>query len=86
MYEKCPHEGDNQDLEITIFEEGKSVKIMADPESFASPDPNMFLTVTDNINTNANHYLDKDMFVLHDVIYVTDDEHPTKPQIYLAPQ
>ena len=86
MYEKCPHEGDDQDKEITIFEEGESIKVTADPESFIPPDLNMILTVTDNTCTNANHYLNKDMFVLHDVTYVIDDEHPDKHQIYLTQQ
>ena len=45
----------------------------------------MILTVTDSASTNASH-LNKDLFVLHDVVYVIDDEHPTKPQIYFSPQ
>ena len=86
MYEKCPHKEDDQDQVITIFDEGESIKITANPESFTPPDPNMILTVTDNTSTDANHYLDKDMFVLLGVVYVIDDEHLTKPQIYLSPQ
>ena len=46
----------------------------------------MILSVTDNTNTNTNHYLNKDTFILHDVTRIIDDEHPIKPQIYLTPQ
>ena len=51
-----------------------------------APDLNMILTMTDNTSANANHYLNKDTFILCDVTYVVDDEHPIKPQIYLTPQ
>ena len=44
-----------------------------------SPDPNIIHMVTDNANPNASQYLNKDTFVLHDVTYVIDDEHPTRP-------
>ena len=70
---------------ITIFDKGESIKIAADPRSFAPPDPNMILTVTDSACTDASH-LSKDTFVLHDVTYVIDDEYSTKPQICLSPQ
>ena len=70
---------------ITIFDEGDSIKITAHPRPFAPLDSNMILTVTDSPSTNASH-LSKDMFVLHDVIYMIDNEYPTKPQIYLSPQ
>ena len=73
MYEKCLHEEDDQDQLITIFDEGESIKIIADPKSFVSPDLNMILTVTDNPSSNASQCLNKDMFVLHDVTYVIDD-------------
>ena len=72
---KCPCEEDNQDQLITIFDNGESIKITADPKSFVPLDLNMILTVTDNDSTNASHYLDRDMFVLHNVTYVIDDEH-----------
>ena len=79
LYEKWPCEEDNQDQEITIFEEGESIEVTTDPESFMTPDPNMILTVTDNTSANENHYLNKDTFVLNDATYVIDDEHPIKP-------
>ena len=85
LYEKCPPKEDNQDQVRTIFDKGESIKITADPKSFAPPDPNMILTVTDSATTNASH-LDKDMFVLHDVTYVIDNEHLAEPQIYLPPK
>ena len=69
LYEKCPCEEDNQDQMITIIDEGESIKVIADQESFAPPDLNRILTVTDNINTNASQYLNKDTFVLHDVTW-----------------
>ena len=43
LYEKCPCEEDNQDEVITIFNEGKSIKITADPRSFIPLDQNMIL-------------------------------------------
>ena len=46
----------------------------------------MINTVTDNANSNASHYFKKETFVLHDVMYVIDDEHPTEPQITLSQQ
>ena len=73
-----PTWGHNQDQEITIFDKGESIKITVDPESFTPRDLNMILTLTVNTSTNTNHYLDKDTFILHDVTYVIDDEHPTK--------
>ena len=30
LYNKCPHEEDNQDQAITNFDEGESIKITAD--------------------------------------------------------
>ena len=86
MYEKCPCEEDDQDQEITIFDEGESIEVTANPESFTPPDPNMILSVTNKTSANANYYLDKDTFVLDDVIYIIDDRHLIKPQIYLLPQ
>ena len=86
MYEKCPHEEDNQDQEMTIFDGGESIEVPVNPESFAPPDPNMILSVTNETSANANYYLDKDTFVKDDVTYVIDDGHPIKPQIYLMPQ
>ena len=56
-----------------------------DPESFTPPDLNMILTVTDKTSGNANHYLNKDTFLMNDVTYVIDDGHPIKSQIYLRP-
>ena len=75
LYEKCPCEEDDQDQVITIFDKGESIKVTVDQESFAPPDPNMILTVTDNTRTVANYYINKDTFALHDVTYVIDDEH-----------
>ena len=70
---------------ITTFDKDESIKITVDPRSFMPPDPNMILTVTDSASSNASH-IKKDMFVLHDVTYVIDDDYPTKPKIYLSPQ
>ena len=86
LYEKSPCQEDDKDHKIIIFDEGESIKITADPEPSTTPDLDMIHTVTDNTSANANHYLDKDTFVLNGVIYVIDDEHPIKPQIYLMPQ
>ena len=86
MNERCPCEEDDQDHEITIFDEGESIKVAANPESFTPPDSNMILSVTNEASANANHDLDKNTFVLDDITYVIDDRHPIKPQIYLMPQ
>ena len=86
MYEKCPYEGDDQDEEIAIFDEGEYIKITVDPESVMPPDLNMILMVNNSASTNALHYLDEDTFVLHDVTYVIVDEYKIKPQIYLTSQ
>ena len=56
LYEKCPHDEDDQDQEITIFDKGESIEVTADPESFTPPDLNIIPTVTDNTTANANHY------------------------------
>ena len=85
LYEECPNEKDNQDQEITIFDEGESIEATQDAESFTPSDPNMILTVTDNTSANINHCLDRDMFVLNDVTYVIDNGHPVKSQTYLTP-
>ena len=85
LYENYQYEEDDQDQEITIFDDGESVEVTADPESFTPPDLNMIPTVTNNTSANANHCLDRDTFVLNDVTYVIDDGHPIKPQIYLMP-
>ena len=86
MYEQWQSEGDDQDQSITIFDQAECIKITADLKSFTPPDPNIILTVTDNLSSNTSQYLDKDTFVLHDITYVIDDESLTKPQIYLSPQ
>ena len=86
LYEKCPYEKDDQDHEKTIFDKGESIKVAVNPESFAPPDLNIILSVTNEASANANHDLDKDTYVLDDVTYVIDDGHPIKPQIYLIPQ
>ena len=85
MYEKCPCEEDDQNQAITIFDEDESIKITVDPRYFTPPGPNMILHVTDSVSTNASH-LSKDTFILHDVAYIINDEHPTKPLIYFLPQ
>ena len=46
----------------------------------------MIFFVTNKTSANANHYLDKDTFVLNNVPYLIDNGHPIKPQIYLMPQ
>ena len=79
MHEKCQHEEDNQGHEITIFDEAESIKVAVNPESFAPPDLNMILYVTNEASANANHDLSKDTFVLDDVTYVIDERHPIKP-------
>ena len=86
MYEKCPHQEDDQDQEITILDVEESIEVAVNPESFAPPHLNMILSVTNKTSVNANYYLNKDTFVLDDVSYVVDDKHPIKPQIYLIPQ
>ena len=86
LYEKCPNEEDKQTKEVTIFDEGESVKITVDPDSFLPPDPNMILSITNNSSVNEGDNIDKDTFVLDDITYVKDDGHPGKPQIYLTPQ
>ena len=86
LYEKCPHEEDDWDQEITIFDEGQSIEIVANPECFAPPDPNMILSVTNKTSANANYYLNKDTFVSDDVTCIMDDGCPIKPQIYLMLQ
>ena len=35
LYEKCPCEEDDQDQEITIFDEGESIEVTVNPESFS---------------------------------------------------
>ena len=32
LYEKCPNEEGNQDQEITIFDEGESIKVAVNPD------------------------------------------------------
>ena len=86
MYEKSPHEEDDQHQEITIFDKEQSIKVAVDPDFFSLPDPNMILSVTNETSPNANHNLDKATFVLDDITYVIDERHPMKPQIYLIPQ
>ena len=86
LYEKCPHEEDEQNQEVTIFDEGESVKVTADPDSFLSQGLNMILSVTNKSSANENLDIDKDTFVLDDISYMIDDVHPSKPQIYLTPQ
>ena len=71
---------------VTIFDEGEPNKVTADSKPFMPPDLNMIHMVTDNVNTNASQYPDKDTFVLHDVMYVIDDEHTTRPQINISQQ
>ena len=34
---KCPHEEDDQNQAKAVFDEGESIKITADPRSFAPP-------------------------------------------------
>ena len=82
----CPCEEDNQDEEITIFDEGESVKVIVDPDSFSSQYPNMIPSVRYKTSANANHNLCKDTFVLNYITYIIDDEHPIKPCIYPKPQ
>ena len=77
LYQKCPCEKIEQGQVIMIFYEGEPIKVMVDPEAFVPADPNMVYEVTNNDNPNASHYFHKDTFVLHDVMYVIDDEHPT---------
>ena len=84
LYEKCPCEENDQDQSIMIFDKGEPIKVTMDPKASVSPDPNMIHTVTDNANPNASQGLDNDTFVLHDVTYVIDNEHPTRPQINLS--
>ena len=57
---KCQHEEDDQDQEITIFDEGESIEVAANPESLAPPDSNTILSETNKASANANHYLEKD--------------------------
>ena len=83
MYEKCPHEKDDQDQEITIFDEGESIEVAGNPHSYAPIDPNMILSVANETSANANHNLDQYTFVLDDVTYVIDDGHPIEPSIGL---
>ena len=86
LYEKCPCEEDNQDCEITTFDERESIKVAEDPDSFSPADLNMILSVINEASANVNHNFDKDTFVLDEVTDIIDDRHPTKPQIYLTPQ
>ena len=86
LYEKCPHEEDDWDQEITISDEGECIKVVADQESFAPLDPNMILSVNNTTSVDAGHCLNKDTIVLDDITYVIDVEHPIKPQMYLMPQ
>ena len=86
LYERCPHEEDDWDQEITIFDEGKSIEVAVNPESFALSDLSMILSVTNKTSANTNIYLNKDTFVLDNITYVIDDGHPIKPWIYLLPQ
>ena len=37
LYEKYPCEEDEQNQKVTIFDEGQSVKITVDPDSFSPP-------------------------------------------------
>ena len=85
LYEKWPCE-DEQNQEVTIFDEGESVKVTADPDSFSPPDLNMILSVSNKSSVNEDHDIDKDTFVLNYITYMIDDRHPSKPQIYLTPQ
>ena len=81
LYEKYPWEEDDQNQEITIFDEGESVKVTADPDSFSPPDPNMILSVTNKSSANKDHDIDKDTFVLDDITYMIDDGHPSHPNL-----
>ena len=83
--QKCPCEEDDQDQVITIFDEDESIQITAGARSFAPPNPNMILTVSDSASTDASH-LGKDTFVLYDVTYVIDDEYHNQPKIHLSSQ
>ena len=80
LYEKCPHEEDSQDKEMTIFGEGESIKVAVNPDSFTPPDLSMILSVTNETSANANHNLDKDTFILDDVTYVIYVGHQINPK------